>query len=205
MGVEQSSNGSGGRKRSVTSRSRLLLDQRTPAEREWSEDARKSRRRKIGAIGIGAILLLLIVGGIVFYLYFYDDLIGSSSSSPSPWSLQNDIILPPGFKIEEYVKGTPDNQMIAPRSLHVSSYEQSTIVYVGSDTRFVYALIDYESDGINDGTFLIWESSDSFSVNSIAVLEGGQGTLFIDDMNGNIWICLGVHEQVRNMQSQDDR
>ena len=201
MGAAQSD--SGGRKRSVTSRSRLLLDQRTPAEREMSYEAKRTRRNRTFAIITGIILILGIVAVIIFFLYFYEDLMGDSGDTP--WSLENNIKLPDGFKIEEYVRGNSVNRILNPRSLHVSTYQLQTIVYVGSSTPFVYGLIDSNSDGNNDITRLLFECNEPLcKANSIAVNEAEE-TLYIDDQVGNIWQCPDVHQQVLSLNTQDDR
>merc|ERR1719242_1139874 len=120
------------------------------------------------------------------------------------WSIGNNVILPSGFKIERYCKGNSINRMLSPRSLHVSQYQGSSILYVGSGTAFVYALIDYESDGVNDAVFTqIFQSTLSFTVYSIAVNEQ-EDSLYIDD-GQNIYRCPNVHQQVLSMRSPQER
>ena len=183
-----------------SSRSRLLLDQRTPAEIEISVEAKETRRRTRGRFWL-SLTCAVVFGALLLYIFAFSPILTSTLSTP--WSLSK-INLPNGFKIEEYAKGNSTNKMLKPRSLYVSEYEGSIIVYVGSDTAFVYALIDYNSDGQNDAILQIWQSTQSFSVHSIAVNEQLQ-VLFIDDMNGNIWQCANVHQQVLSFQNQEER
>ena len=186
------------RESELTTRSRLLLDQRTPAERDLSREAKRSRRQKYCWILWAFSCIFLIVA-----TYISVDILADMMETPEAWSLR-DIVLPSGFKIEKYYNGNSMNRMLSPRSLHVSQYQGSTILYVGSGTAFVYALIDYESDGINDAIFTqIFQSTLSFTVYSIAVHEQEQ-TLYIDD-GQNIYRCANVHQQVIVMRTPQDR
>eukprot|EP01084_Bolivina_argentea_P059319 108322_1 len=178
-----------------TSRSRLLLDQRTPAEKEMSEEA-KQKQRKVWGITCGTLFLLLIVGGIMFYL-FLDDMLPSNNNE-NTWSL-NKINLLSGFKIMEYARITK------PRSLHASYISPGiTITYVGTNSSFVYAIVDFNSNGMNVATYQIWQSLQSFGACSIVVNEDTE-TLYIDDMIGNVWQCPNVHQQVLDFTSPADR
>ena len=108
-----------------------------------------------------------------------------------------DLSVPEGFTISRYID---EDAIEEPRSLAMAYYEGATIIYVGSMNAQIYALIDYESDGINDKVYNIWTASSS-AVKNVA----------IDPINNDLYIarfqdtykCSNIHSQVLSLTDDD--
>ena len=76
---------------------------------------------------------------------------------------------------------------------------------VGSDDpefAHIYALIDYESDGINDRIFDIFPQTAVDQIPSNVLIH--DNTLFTDDRTGRTIRCPNVHQQVLSMTEGDE-
>ncbi len=102
------------------------------------------------------------------------------------------LSLPNGFTITRYI----DEGLISkPRSLAMTYYEGSTIIYVGTSTQKVYALIDYDSDQTNDKVYNIWSgSSDARNL----VIDPVNNDLYIAVFE-NTYKCSNIHSKVLSL------
>ena len=114
------------------------------------------------------------------------------------------------FSIEYYTY--PETSIIKqPRAIRTAYYDGATIVYVGSKQFSMdqaYVMIDYESDGINDAEFVIFESTSvdsSYSPASLALSYDGNNDLYISLTDALIKCDGNVHEQVLAFTSSTDR
>ena len=163
-----------------------------------------SKKQQLRSL-IGVSIILIVIAIIVIFVVFWDDWFESSSSSSSlyPWTLDDvQSNLPTNFTIEVYVSNDNYSSFLHPREIHASYYQNATIVYVGSnpgrymDKRaFVYALVDYESDGVNDEVFNLYETTQTNEAPTI-LLNDEEQIIYFADITGDIYKCENVHEQV---------
>ena len=167
------------------------------------------QRRCYLIIGIVFIaLILLIILSILYANGSFDGSEDSSNVSPSPTTNYLNMVNFPSsgnFKVESYNDPTNSSSsiIIKPRALRSAYFNGATLVYVGSSdfsTDRAYVLIDYESDGINDAEFIIFESSSvssTYSPASLALSFDGTNDLYIS-LTDMLIKCEGnVHEKVR--------
>ena len=105
----------------------------------------------------------------------------------------SDLNLPDGFSIERYIAA---DTISKPRVFALGMYNGSTVVFVGTTSTRVYALIDYDSDGTNDAVYNIWTNPSS------SCGRNNAKSIAVDNTNGDLYItaycrtykCPNVYE-----------
>ena len=174
---------------------------------------------------IFVVVLFIVVLIIVIFLFATvdndpsnDD--SATSDTPSPTTATttylDDISFPLSdkFTITSYNNPTgsssPSN-ITKPRAIRSAYYDGATILYIGSSDFIkdsAYVMIDYESDGINDAEFVIFESSSvgsTYSPASLALSYDGNNDLYISLTDALIKCDGNVHEQVLAFTDSTDR
>eukprot|EP01084_Bolivina_argentea_P013478 25299_1 len=115
------------------------------------------------------------------------------------------------FRIQSYNDPTGSSSIITkPRAIRSAYYDGATILYIGSSSYDdnAYVMIDYDSDGLNDAEFIIFESSSvgsDYSPASLALSSDGNSDLYISLTNMIVKCNGNVHQKVLAFTSSDDR
>eukprot|EP01084_Bolivina_argentea_P287449 493240_1 len=102
----------------------------------------------------------------------------------------NLLSVPAGFTVTRYID---EDSIYKPRSLALGYYNNATIVYVGTGSEKIYALIDYESDSINDKIYLIWSAASGEARN--LALDNNNNVLYIAAYE-NTYQCKNIHSKI---------
>ena len=103
------------------------------------------------------------------------------------------LTVPDGFTISRYID---EDAISSPRALAMVYYQNATIVYVGSKTDKIYALIDYDSDSINDKVYHIWSAENSaYKVRNLA-LDHNRNDLYISVVARSTYRCQDIHSKI---------
>lgn len=114
----------------------------------------------------------------------------------------NKLTVPDGFTVTRYI---PEGAIRKPRALAVHvSQNGTTICYVGSGDKngVIHALIDYESDGINDEIKQIWQNDDDslVDVSPKNLALDNKDNLYISHQH-KTYRCEDVHSSVLALSS----
>eukprot|EP01084_Bolivina_argentea_P005157 9746_1 len=172
-------------------------------------------------------IFVLLIAIIILLLHFYFDIFDTSTNNTKQWTLKNNIIVPESFEINYYANITSlldskysiQNANIEIRSVVSTKYDNITIIYLASMRRmhningpnngaYLFALIDYESDGINDDFKIIMKLSPNELVNPnydgfmSLLLDNNNEILYIGKSKTS-FICYNINQRVIDLDIND--